>query len=358
MEYNNVFYFWNINVIGGVETFFYYLAKKYGMYDITIIYSKGDINQVKRLRKYVNVKKYAGEKIKCKKIFFNYNETIIDNVEAEEYIKIIHSIYTGTKAELDGLNPKITKYIGVSKAVCKAFKEVTGLDCELCYNPVAIDDPKNPLLLVSATRLTEEKGKDLMERLGHLLNEAGVNYLWLVFTDDKNAINNPNIIYMKPCLNVIDYIKKADFLVQLSYREAFNFTAVESLLVGTPVIATNLPVYKEIGLNKDNSILLNFDFDTISVKDLYKEYKFDYQPPKDNWDKLLVKVKSKYKEEKAKRYRVKARNNYELYHLADAELGFVPEPGYEWEVDQYRLEYLLGDLSDSERFVDIVEEIK
>ena len=73
-KYSNIFYFYNINSIGGVETFFYYLAKKYCDFDITVFYSTGDINQIKRLRKYVRVKKYkTGEQIKCKKAFFNYN---------------------------------------------------------------------------------------------------------------------------------------------------------------------------------------------------------------------------------------------------------------------------------------------
>ena len=45
-EYNNVFYFNNINAIGGVETFFHYLAKKYYDYDIAVFYKKGDIQAI------------------------------------------------------------------------------------------------------------------------------------------------------------------------------------------------------------------------------------------------------------------------------------------------------------------------
>ena len=78
---NNVFYFYNINKIGGIETFFYYLAKKYKNYDITIYYQVGDLAQIKRLSQYVRVKKYTGEKIKCKKIFFNFNLDIIKNAD-------------------------------------------------------------------------------------------------------------------------------------------------------------------------------------------------------------------------------------------------------------------------------------
>ena len=35
----NIFYFYNINSIGGVESMFYYLAKKYCDKDIIILYT-------------------------------------------------------------------------------------------------------------------------------------------------------------------------------------------------------------------------------------------------------------------------------------------------------------------------------
>lgn len=88
----NVFYFNHINTIGGVESFFYYIAKKYKARDIEIVYKTTtvDMEQVKRLSQYVRVRKFDGKKIKCDKAFFNYNIDIIDYIEADEYIQIIH----------------------------------------------------------------------------------------------------------------------------------------------------------------------------------------------------------------------------------------------------------------------------
>ena len=65
MIYGNVLYFDNINSIGGVEQYFYYLAKKYNKYDITIFYSTGDEKQIKRLRELVRVVQFRGQRIKC-----------------------------------------------------------------------------------------------------------------------------------------------------------------------------------------------------------------------------------------------------------------------------------------------------
>ena len=55
--YTNIFYFDRINKIGGVETFFYEIAKKYCNNDITIFYSFGDLKQIQRLKKFIRVVK-------------------------------------------------------------------------------------------------------------------------------------------------------------------------------------------------------------------------------------------------------------------------------------------------------------
>ena len=89
----NIFYFRYLNKIGGIETFFYYLAKKYQDWNITIYYLDGDPKQINRLKQYVRVRKYEGEVIECDKAFFNFNLDIIENVKAKEYIQIAHGDY-------------------------------------------------------------------------------------------------------------------------------------------------------------------------------------------------------------------------------------------------------------------------
>ena len=294
----NIFYFYKINKIGGIEAFFYYLAKKYQDWDITIYYIVGDIAQIKRLKKYVNVKQYKGEKIVCDKAFFNFNLDIIDNVEAKEYIQIAHGDYKAMKI-MPNTHPKITKYLGVSKQVCNTYKEVTGNDTELVYNPIVIDKPKKVLNLISATRLTSEKGKDRMIKLANMLDAAEIPYMWTIFTDDTNAIDNPNIAYMKPRLDIINYIANADYLVQLSDNEGYCYSVVESLIVGTPVIVTECPVFKELGVkNGENGFIVDFDLSNVNIKDIYKNsLKFEYKPKEDTWNKFLEEGKSSYQKD-------------------------------------------------------------
>lgn len=356
----NVFYFRVLNKIGGIETFFYYLAKKYKNWDITVYYSEGDIEQIRRLKKYIRVKKYNGEKIKCNRIFFNFNLDIINNVEADEYIQIAHGDYKAMGLK-PNIHSKIDRYVGVSKQVCNTYKEVTGFDTKLVYNPIEIDKPRKVLNLISATRLTKEKGKDRIIKLAETLNKNNIPYIWTIFTDDINTINNPNIIYMNPRLDIINYIANSDYLVQLSDNEGYCYSVIESLMVGTPVIVTECPVFKELGvINNKNGYILNFDMQSIPINDIYTKIpEFEYNPPEDNWGDLLIKGKSKYKEELKMKFLVQATDKYERTNTNDIELTalhgtrYVPKTGEQWEVDFGRKETLveLG-------FVTVKKEIK
>mgnify|MGYP002622483652 CR=1 FL=1 len=350
----NIFYFRYINVIGGIESFFYYLAKKYKDWDITIYYNSGDPSQIKRLKKYVRVKKYKGEHIKCNKAFFNFNLDIIDNIEAKEYIQIAHGDYKAMGIQ-PNTHPKITKYLGVSKQVCDTYKEVTGYDTELIYNPIEIEKPKKVLNLISATRLTKEKGKERMIKLAKMLDNAGIPYIWTIFTNDTQAIDNPNVVYMKPRLDIIDHIANADYLVQLSDNEGYCYSVIESLCVGTPVIVTECPVFKELGVNKTNGFILDFDLSNVPIEEIYKGLpKFEYKAKISNWDKFLEKGKSIYEEEKDMKVKV-------LENFKDIETGETREKDSIIELSKERIEEINNNkwcIENNRLLVEVIEEQK
>lgn len=288
MKFENIFYFHKLNEIGGVESFFYYLAKKYN--NMTIIYDEASDLQIRRLSQLVELRKYRGEKIICKKAFFNYNPTIINNVEADEYIEVVHCVYS----ELEDIpkpiiHNKFTKYIGVSKVACDSFTELTGLPCECMYIPVEVDKPKKTFIFVSATRLTDEKGRDNMIMFGDICNIFGLSYIWFVFTDSEETIDNPNIVWMKPTMEITNYLSIADFVIQLSKTESFCLTVNESLLLGTPVIVTDLPVYKELGIKDGiHGYIVEDGFKEFDASKLFNKLpKINYTIPKSDWDKYL-----------------------------------------------------------------------
>lgn len=336
----NILYFKNINSIGGVESMFFYLAKKYQDFDITIYYSTGDFKQIQRLARYVRVKQYkSGEVIKCDKAFFNYSTDIIDFVEAKEYIQIIHCDYAANNLT-PHTNPKITKYIGVGKNVCETFTRLTGEECELCYNPIVVEKPKKVLRLISATRLTPEKGKSRMIKLADMLDAAGIPFIWTVFTNDTNAINNPSVAFMKPRLDIIDFIADADYLVQLSDTEGYSYSIIEALCVGTPVIVTDLPMLKEAGVvNGKNGFILNMDMTEVPLDAICDGLQaFEYKPKADGWAKLLAKGKSTYKADLKTLVTVKATQDY-----LDLEMNkIIRQNDAPYQITKVRADHLVG----------------
>ena len=332
----NIFYFKLLNAIGGIETFFYHLARKYKDWDITIYYSEADFNQVKRLSKYVRVKKYRGEHIVCDKAFFNFNLDIIENVEAKEYIQIAHGDYK-SMGILPNQHPKLQRYIGVSQLVCDTYSEIIGKPVELSYNPYIKTTPRKVLNLISATRLTSEKGKDRIVRLAQMFEEADIPYVWTIFTDDTDAIQNDNIVYRKPRLDIIDYIANADYLVQLSDNEGYCYSVIEALSVGTPVIVTKCPVFEELGVNEKNGFTLDFGLENVPLQAIYKGLKkFEYTPKEDRYNEILAPGKSHYQADCKKRVRIRAIKPY----FDMLESRFV-EYGEEYEVALPRGQYIV-----------------
>lgn len=374
----NIFYFKHINKIGGTEQFLYEIAKKYNYRDITVYYDTADESQLQRLSMYVRCKKrIIGEKIECEKAFYNFNIDIIEDVEAKEHIFISHAIYQilGYKPPIN--HPKLTKFIGVSQYSSNMLKEIAkemGLDIEVetCLNPLTLEKVKKPKIIVSACRLNDEvKGGEETLKLIKALdkycnNNLEEHYLFLIFSNPINLeIDSPNVILMKPRVDIRPFIAMADYIAQLSKdMETYCYTINEALGYGIPVITTPLSITKELKLTEDMQITLDWNCSNIDevVEKIFNKPKkeFKYNIPLDNWDKLLAKGKPNYKEELKMRFLVEATNKYQITNTYDVmrskEIGikkYVPQKGERWEVDYARKEELVD-----KGFVVVVKEIQ
>ena len=345
----NLFYFHTLNSIGGIETFFWNMAQKYGKdFDITILYRNGDPEQVKRLAELVRVKKYKdGETVKCKRAFVAFNTDILDNIEAEEYFQMLHGDYRSLGV-LPQKHPKLQEYVACSKIVRDAYADITGKVAEVSYNPFVYHKPKKALRLVSATRLTKDKGLGRMNILADALDEAGIPYVWDIYTDTERPVKNKNMVIRPPRLDIIDYIADADYYVQLSDAEGYCYSVVEALSVGTPVIVTEFSVTKEIGVvDGVNGFILPFGMENIPVKAIYKGLKkFKYTAPEDRWNELLLPVPPDYEEQMNQTVKVRCKKIF-----IDLERGTTTEANEEWECTRRRAE-MLQDLG----VIDIIEE--
>lgn len=308
----NIFYFKRICKIGGTEQFLYEIAKKYHNWDITVFYDDADKEQLKRLRKFIRCKqRVKGEIVKCEKAFFNFNIDMIDDVDAKEYYFVSHANWEiiGYKPPIN--HPKLTHFIGVSQFSVNKLNEYAGklgmkIDAIKCYNPLQLEPKQKVPILVSACRLDDvvkggERTLRLIDALDRYCELNDRNYLWLIFTNATTInVQSPNVILMKPRIDVRPYIAMADWVLQLSNdMETYCYTTNEATGYGVPIVTTPLSVYKELPVTKNERIVLEWDCSNVDevAKEIFeKDVKpFEYKIPKDDWNKILAKGKSTYK---------------------------------------------------------------
>lgn len=313
--------------IGGIESFIYNFCKTMNKhYDIAVVYGTTmDSAQIARLLPMVPVVKNQPERvIECDTLIVNrIFDKIPGNIKAKKTVQMVH----GCKAANPWTIPTDKgQIVCVSNAVRDSFGE-EAKDATVIKNLVAQRETKEMLLLVSATRLdTNEKGQERMLKLAEIMETQGVPFIWLYFSnaDLKNA--PANMVRMNPTLDIQEYIRKADYLVQLSDTEAFCYSIVEALTEGTAVITTPLPVLKEIGVTKENSYVVPFDLEGVDTTQFLKvpEFKYTYNNGLivSKWKKLLGNTKptGTYKPEDMAIVKI-------LHTYNDMELGRKMEPG-------------------------------
>ena len=341
----NVIYFPSFNKIGGVETYCYEMALKFGSeYDITIVYKQGDPKQMQRLREVCRVIKFhEGDKIVCDVFLFGWGWDIIDSVEAKEYVQTYHADFKARGIE-PCLDKRVTKRYGVAENTTLGIREHFNIEVETMYNPYTPKQPRKVLKLISATRLTPDKGYNRMLKLADALEEANIPYIWTIYTDSPKDTKHPNMICVPTRLDILDFIADADYLVQLSDSEGYSYSIVEALSVGTPVICTEFGVAKEQGVEDGKTgFILPFDMSEIPVQSIYKGVKkFKYAPRESHYEEILSPGKSDYK------YDVKVTVKV-LTNFFDLERGEMSLKGTEYEVTCTRAEKLAS--------LDLVEEV-
>lgn len=327
----NVIYFPSFNLVGGVETYCYEMAVKYGKdYDITVLYQNGDPQQMMKIAKVCRTIRITNaDKIECDVFIFGWGWDILENVTAHRYIQTFHADYINRHLN-PSPSPKITDRFGVSENTTKGIREHYdwAKDIVTMYNPYTPKKTKKVLHLVSATRLSEEKGYERIGKLCEALDKEGVPFIWTIFTDQPKTPPHPKVAIMPADVEgVLNYIADADYLVQLSSTEGYSYTIVEALSVGTPVIATDFAVAREQGIEDGKTgWILPMDMSEIPVKSIVKGVpKFKWTPPESHYEKVLVKGKSTYEEDLKKPVRLRAKIRF-----LDIQDNVIRNQGEEW----------------------------
>lgn len=259
--------------IGGIESWLYYIAKKYNIGQITGLYTRADKEQLKRLEPHIKMIQYTGQPIKCNKLIFTMAQHVPQELyeSAKERYLLVHANYGKVYEYGFEKFPDMNKVYAVSNVARDCLQKLTEQEVFTLYSPTEIDKPRRLLKLISATRLTQEKGEDRIMKLAEELDKKGIPYIWHIFTDRPPEKVSENIILMKPRYNMSDYIAQADYGVQLSDDESYCLFVQECLKLKVPVIVTDLPVYKEVGITSKEAYKLKLDMSNLDVDKIYNK---------------------------------------------------------------------------------------
>lgn len=309
---------------GGVDTFDYNFCKKLkDKYDITFLYKEGVKSTIDRLKdlgidvqKYDSNKKYICDICILASAWGGYPETVI--AKSGRYIQMVHADYE--QKDLIDFEyhkwHKTTEHVGVSDQVCKSFTKLFPNEkITRIYNILDDKQETRPILkLVSATRLSKEKGYERMLELAESLKKNNIKFRWTVFTDlslyNQKPFNMDEFVYMNPTRDIFDYIVEADYGVQLSDTEGYSYFINECLQYGTPVICTDFPSAYESVEDGVSGYILNMDLSNLDVdkivNNIPNKFKYTEKGKVSDWTKLLNKKVSIPK----KKYKVKALQDY------------------------------------------------
>lgn len=174
------------------------------------------------------------------------------------------------------------RIVCVSEEVRKDFKKLFDpvQECDVLYNVNDSDElqmlsritPKNPVSIqhpavISVGRLMEQKGYDrLLNAHSELLKKGYRHYLYILgegqlrsslLNQRKQLGVEDTVFFLGFQMNPYYYMKKCDLFVCSSRREGYSTVITESLIIGTPVVATNCSgVYEQLGKNNEYGIVV------------------------------------------------------------------------------------------------------
>lgn len=265
-------------------------------YEITILSKVYRIDIEERLKDIVNVELWKEDKEYETDIAF-YSVDFVEfplNIIAEKEYKIVHCDYSNTQKDLPDISGN---FIAVSKFAADGFTRRYNIPCDTIESFVYPYKPRKVLELISCSRIYNVKGIERMYEFADELEANDILYRWINYTElDKNNLeylkhkNSKQIIHAPSVEKELlyDLIAKADYLVQFSEYEGYCYAVHEALNVGTPVICTDIPIFRELIQNGVNGYRTPLHIDKI-VNNIPKgfTYKEDIDSIKTKWKEVL-----------------------------------------------------------------------
>lgn len=211
---------------------------------------------------------------------FEGDYDVPENIRYEKEFVVLHCDY-GHKVGPYNMNPKLyfppeKNYIAVSERVAEGMKETFDISCTV-INPLLGEKPEKERVykFVSPVRPVETKGIEIIECLAHMLTMQNVHFQWMICYDPDWLTSHfdcdiPGVIPMEdvPHSLLLQYMADADYVVVPSKKEGFCLAVHEALMMGTPVIASDIPVFRNIVVNGYNGYRISFSPTTEGIMDI------------------------------------------------------------------------------------------
>lgn len=274
--------------IGGIETFAYNFAKRLcKIYDLTVVYETGDPDQISRIRKHCKIEKYVGQEMETDVVIYAtaWGARPIEKIKAKKKYQMIHADWEQFNLRTNiafKFQDGIDGYVAVSKQASVAFEKMYGVKSQVIYNLLDLEQKIDKVLIfITASRIGQEKGFERMAIMADKLRQKGKKFIWWVFGDIPSPSYKervvellgkyPEFVIMPPRLDILGYIKRADYLVQLSDTEAFCYSIYEALQLGTPCIVTEFPSAFEQVTPGENGYIVKFDLSDLDADKIFDE---------------------------------------------------------------------------------------
>lgn len=288
-KYDVVMYCEFCNMVGGISTFVYNwcLAFRHD-YKILFMYDKIPDLQLERLQKIVDCEPRGTSAIHCNTLILNrLTDKIPGNVRYKKSVQVCHAcIQKNYKIPTDR-----DYLVNVSEAARGSWGKAA--EHGRVIHNIARKDEKS-LFLVSATRIgAVDKGSNdqRYRKLAQMLEEAQISYTWLNFSDKPLSGMPRSFINIPARLDIQEFIRRADYLVQLSDREAYSYSILEALINNTAVICTGFPSAIEQGVEDEQTgyiVPFDMNFDVNKLLKVPKfHYEYDNKGIKKQWSEII-----------------------------------------------------------------------
>lgn len=357
-----VIYRKNIPQIGGLGTFLeHFIDTMSELYDIAIacdtIHGSRYQRYIKKVRVLTNTIINDGhrsdvfknvEPIYCDTlIILSFLDEIPTNIHAEKVVRMVHSCKTDPSWKIP---QDYDDLIFVSGTAMNSF----GIHDGLVIHNMIIPREQKALILVSASRFpAPDKGKveERMRKLAKMLNDKGLSFIWLNYSDGRMQDPPKNFYNMGTVPDMGNIIRAADYVVQLSDSECWSYTCLEALTAGTALICTPFPSAYEMGVKDGVNayvIPFNMEFDVTKLLRIPSfGFGYDNESIRQQWIDILG--------HKAPRHDYKPDDLVEVLikeEFMDIELGEYSKPGQRRMVTKQRAMEMMKNLG--QKYVEII----